>query len=43
MDSTIAIYGIAFISVLLIGAFNVFENEFSRKPRDDGRSDTKFD
>jgi hypothetical protein len=42
MDSTIAIYGIAFISVLLIGALNVFENDFSRKPRDNGRNDTKL-
>jgi hypothetical protein len=31
MAHTIAIYGIAFISILFIGALNLFDNNFQRK------------
>ena len=31
MAHTIAIYGIAFMTVLLVGGLNLFDNNFSRK------------
>jgi hypothetical protein len=31
MAHTIAIYGIAFMSILFVGGLNLFDNDFSRK------------
>jgi hypothetical protein len=31
MAHTIAIYGIAFMSILLVGGLNLFDNDFQRK------------
>jgi hypothetical protein len=31
MAHTIAIYGIAFLSVLFVGGLNLFDNEFNKK------------
>jgi hypothetical protein len=42
MASTIAIYGIAFMSVVLIGMFNLFDSKVGQEPPRDQKSDSKL-
>jgi hypothetical protein len=42
MDSTIAIYGIAFMCVVLIGVLNLFDGKVSRETPRDRENDSKF-